>query len=120
LLTLLIGAVVRIVIVAFIVLTENLGARMYPAEGHAWRRFVVPVLGALITGYLLKQYFLNARGSGIPQTKTALFIHEAVIRFCRVGDKFACSSVSLASGIALGREGPSLQVGAGIVSTLGR
>jgi CIC family chloride channel protein len=34
--------------------------------------------------------------------------------------KFGCSSVSLASGTALGREGPSVQVGAGIASTLGR
>jgi chloride channel protein, CIC family len=119
-LTLLIGATVGLVIVAFIVLTENLGARMYPAGGHAWRRIVVPVLGALITGYLLKRYFPNARGSGIPQTKTALFLHEGVIRLRTVLGKFGCSSVSLASGIALGREGPSVQVGAGIASTLGR
>jgi chloride channel protein, CIC family len=119
-LTLLIGATVGLVIVAFIVLTENLGARMYPAGGHAWRRIVVPVLGALITGYLLKRYFPNARGSGIPQTKTALFLHEGVIRLRTVLGKFGCSSVSLASGIALGREGPSVQIGAGIASVLGR
>ena len=119
-LTLLIGATVGLVIVAFIVLTENLGSRMYPEGGAAWRRIVVPVLGALITGYLLKRYFPNARGSGIPQTKTALFLHEGVIRLRTVLGKFGCSSVSLASGIALGREGPSVQVGAGIASTLGR
>jgi chloride channel protein, CIC family len=119
-LTLLIGATVGLVIVAFIVLTENLGSRMYPEGGSAWRRIVVPVLGALITGYLLKRYFPNARGSGIPQTKTALFLHEGVIRLRTVLGKFGCSSVSLASGIALGREGPSVQVGAGIASMLGR
>jgi chloride channel protein, CIC family len=119
-LTLLIGATVGLVIVAFIVLTENLGSRLYPAGGAAWRRIVVPVLGALITGYLLKRYFPNARGSGIPQTKTALFIHEGVIRLRTVLGKFGCSSLSLASGIALGREGPSVQVGAGIASMLGR
>jgi chloride channel protein, CIC family len=119
-LTLLIGATVGLVIVAFIVLTENLGSRMYPGGGAAWRRIVVPVLGALITGYLLKRYFPNARGSGIPQTKTALFLHEGVIRLRTVLGKFGCSSVSLASGIALGREGPSVQVGAGIASVLGR
>jgi chloride channel protein, CIC family len=119
-LTLLIGATVGLVIVAFIVLTENLGSRMYPEGGAAWRRIVVPVLGALITGYLLKRYFPNARGSGIPQTKTALFLHEGVIRLRTILGKFGCSSVSLASGIALGREGPSVQVGAGIASTLGR
>jgi chloride channel protein, CIC family len=119
-LTLIIGATVGLVIVAFIVLTENLGARMYPAGGAAWRRVLVPIAGALVTGYLLKRYFPNARGSGIPQTKTALFLQDGVIRFRTVLGKFGCSSVSLASGIALGREGPSVQVGAGIASILGR
>jgi CIC family chloride channel protein len=49
-----------------------------------------------------------------------LFIRDGVIRFRTVLGKFACSSVSLATGIALGREGPSVQVGAGIASSLGR
>ena len=75
-LTLIIGAVVGLVVVAFILLTENLGARMYPAGGAAWRRLVIPVAGSLITGFLLYRYFPNARGSGIPQTKTALFIRD--------------------------------------------
>ena len=119
-LTLLIGAIVGLVVVAFIVLTENLGSRMYPAGGSAWRRVVIPTLGALITGFLLYRYFPNARGSGIPQTKTALFLRGGVIYFRTAVGKFFCSAVSLASGIALGREGPSVQVGAGIASTLGR
>lgn len=72
-LTLIIGAIVRPVIVALILLTENLGARMYPAGGAAWRRIVVPVIGSLVTGYLLVRYFPDARGSGIPQTIIAFF-----------------------------------------------
>jgi chloride channel protein, CIC family len=119
-LTLIIGAIVGLVVVAFILVTENLGARMYPAGGAAWRRLVLPVAGALITGFLLQRYFPDARGSGIPQTKTALFIRDGVIKFRTAFGKFFCSSVSLASGIALGREGPSVQVAAGIASTLGR
>ncbi|HZS49416.1 MAG TPA: chloride channel protein [Bryobacterales bacterium] len=119
-LTLVIGAVVGLVVVAFIWLTENLGARMYPAGGAAWRRVFVPTAGSLIAGFLLDRYFPNARGSGIPQTKAALFLRDGYIRFRTVLGKFACSSLSLASGIALGREGPSVQVGAGIASVLGR
>src|SRR5690349_25154456 len=80
-LTLIIGAVVGMVVVAFILLTENLGARMYPAGGAAWRRLLIPVAGSLATGFLLQRYFPNARGSGIPQTKTALFIRDGVILF---------------------------------------
>ncbi len=120
LLTLIIGAVVGLLVVAFILLTENLGARMYPAGGAAWRRVLIPIFGALVTGVLIYRYFPNARGSGIPQTKTALFLEGGAIRLRTVIGKFVCSSVSLASGIALGREGPAVQVGAGIASTLGR
>jgi len=119
-LTVIIGAVVGLTVVTFILLTENLGARLYPAGGSAWRRVLVPVTGALITGFLLFRYFPDARGSGIPQTKIALFIHEGYISFRTVIGKFGLCSASLASGIALGREGPSVQVGAGLASVLGR
>jgi CIC family chloride channel protein len=120
LLTLVIGAVVGLVVVAFIVLTGNLGARMYPPGGSPWRRLLVPAAGSLVTGYLLSRYFPNARGSGIPQTKAALFAREGQIKLRTVLGKFFCCSTSLASGIALGREGPSVQVGAGIASVLAR
>ena len=51
-LTLLIGALVSMVVVAFILLTERFGARLYPAGGSAWRRLFVPVAGSAIMGYL--------------------------------------------------------------------
>jgi len=120
LLTLIIGAIVGLVVVAFIYVTENLGARMYPPGGAPWRRLVLPVIGALTTGVLLSRYFPNARGSGIPQTKAALFLRDGYISLRTVVGKFCLSSLSLATGIALGREGPSVQVGAGIASVLGR
>ena len=120
LLTLIIGALVGLVVAAFIYVTEDLGARMYPAGGAAWRRVLIPTGGALITGYLLSRFFPNARGSGIPQTKAALFLRDGYITLRTVLGKFSCCSASLASGIALGREGPSVQVGAGIASVLGR
>ena len=120
LLTLIIGAIVGLVVVAFILVTENLGSRLYPGSAAAWRRLVIPVAGALGTGILLARYFPNARGSGIPQAKTALFVRDGFISMRTVIGKFTMSAVSLASGIALGREGPSVQVSAGIASVLGR
>ena len=119
-LSLIIGAVVGLVIVGFILVTGRLGAHLYPAGGLGWRRALLPVLGALVTGFLLYRYFPDARGSGIPQTKAALYIHEGRITLRTVVGKFLCCSTSLASGIALGREGPSVQIGAGIASVLGR
>jgi chloride channel protein, CIC family len=120
LLTLLIGALTGLAVVAFIVLTERLGMRLYPPGGAAWRRVLMPVGGSLAMGYLLYRYFPNARGSGVPQTKAALFAHDGYISLRTVLGKFGCTAATLASGIPLGREGPSVQVGAGIASVLGR
>jgi chloride channel protein, CIC family len=119
-LTLLIGAVVGLVVVAFIVSTEWLSGWLLAPGSASWRRIAVPAAGALVSGILLARYFPNARGSGIPQTKTALFLERGYIRLTTVVGKFVCAAISLGSGIALGREGPTVQVGAGIASTLGR
>ena len=119
-LTILIGALAGLAVVAFIVLTERLGMRLYPVGSAAWRRVLIPVGGSLAMGYLLYRYFPNARGSGVPQTKAALFAREGFISLRTVLGKFGCTAATLASGIPLGREGPSVQVGAGIASVLGR
>ncbi len=120
LLTLLIGALVGLTVVAFIVLTERFGARIDATGAAAWRRLVVPIVGSLSMGFLLYKYFPDARGSGVPQTKAALFARGGRISLRTVFGKFFCTSATLASGIPLGREGPSVQVGAGIASVLGR
>src|SRR5580658_2229961 len=119
-LALIIGALTGMAVVAFILLTERLGMRLYPVGGAPWRRLLFPVVGSLGIGYLLSRYFPNARGSGVPQTKAALFANEGRITLRTVFGKFFCTSATLASGIPLGREGPSVQVGAGIGSVLGR
>src|SRR5467141_1146948 len=119
-LTLLIGALVGMVVVAFILLTERFGARLYPAGGAAWRRLLVPVAGSAVMGYLLYRFFPDARGSGVPQTKAALYARGGRISLGTVFGKFFCTFATLTSGIPLGREGPAVQVGAGIASVLGR
>ena len=119
-LSMVIGALTGLAVVAFILLTERAGTRLYPVAGAPWRRLLFPVVGSLGIGYLLYRFFPNARGSGVPQTKAALFAREGRITLRTVLGKFFCTSVTLASGIPLGREGPSVQVGAGIGSVLGR
>ena len=119
-LSLVIGALTGLAVVAFILLTERTGMRLYPVGGARWRRLLFPVAGSLSVGYLLFRYFPDARGSGVPQTKVALYAREGRITLRTVLGKFFCTSATLASGIPLGREGPSVQVGAGIASVLGR
>ena len=119
-LALVIGALTGLAVVAFILLTERAGMRLYPVGGDRWRRLLLPVGGSLGIGYLLYRYFPDARGSGVPQTKAALYARGGRITMRTVIGKFFCTSATLASGIPLGREGPSVQVGAGIASVIGR
>jgi len=119
-LALIIGVLTALAVVAFILVSERLGMRLYPAASAPWRRVLIPIVGSLGTGYLLYRYFPDARGSGVPQTKAALFARDGVIPARTVLGKFVCTSATLASGMPLGREGPSVQVGAGIASWLGR
>ena len=120
LLTLVIGVLTGLAVVAFILLTERLGMRLYPVSSPPWRRVLIPIAGSLGMGYLLYRYFPDARGSGVPQTKAALYARGGVITLGTVLGKFFCTAATLASGIPLGREGPSVQVGGGIASVLGR
>src|SRR5579859_2372423 len=120
-LTLVIGALVGATVVAFILLTQRFGARIYAGhQGSPWPRLLIPFAGSLSMGYHLFRFFPDARGSGVHQTKAALYAREGRISFGTVFGKFFCTSVTLASGIPLGREGPAVQVGAGIASVLGR
>ncbi len=118
-LAVMIGVLTGLAVVGFILITERLGSRLYPVGGAAWRRLVVPTLGALASGWLLSKYFPEARGSGIPQTRSAMELRGGRISLRTVLGRFFVSSASLATGIALGREGPSVQIGAGIGSVLG-
>jgi CIC family chloride channel protein len=118
LLALVISAVVGLVVVAFVAVTERMGRVLLTTGGV--QRFLSPVVGSLVAGWLLFKYFPDARGSGIPQTRVALVLQKGVIRVRTIVGKFICSSISLGSGVALGREGPSVHIGAGIASVAGR
>ena len=83
-------------------------------------RLIAPALGAIVAALLVKYLFPAARGSGVNQTKAALYISDGVVPFSTVAGKFLACSISIGSGNSLGPEDPSLQMGAGIASLLGR
>ena len=118
LLTIVIGVLTGLAVVALILLTELLDMRLYPVGSAAWRRMLIPILRSLGMGYLLFRYFPDARGSGVPQTKAALFARGGKITAETVIGKFFCSH-SCQRHPARKRR-PSVQVGGGIATMLGR
>ena len=94
-----------------------LGSSMHPS----WPRVVlVPALTGLVIAFLAIRFFPKARGSGINQTKGALYIYDGYISPETVAGKFLLSALAIGSGQSLGPEDPSLQIGAGLASALGR
>jgi chloride channel protein, CIC family len=87
---------------------------------HSWRLFAVPSLAGLVVAVLVLHVFPNIRGSGVNQTKAALYIFNGFIPFRTAIGKFICAAIAIGSGQSLGPEDPSLQIGAGIASALGR
>jgi len=89
--------------------------------GIPWiKRLIMPVVGGLIVGPLI--YFLarEAKGHGVPEVMIAVITRSSVIRPVVVVVKALASAVSISSGGSVGREGPIVQIGAAIASTLGQ
>ncbi len=86
-----------------------------------WPRvFLGPLAGGILVAVLLLRAFPLARGSGVNQTKAAVYISDGYIPFRTVIGKFLTCALAIGSGQSLGPEDPSLQMGAGIASALGR
>src|SRR3954454_9734557 len=117
-----VGAIiVAVVAIAFAKAADWAGAEfLHIIAGHPWLPFVIAPTGLTIA-FLLTQYvFPGAQGSGIPQTIAVLHMHDqaAVDRILslRVAvGKVLLTLLGLASGASIGREGPTVQVGASIM-----
>ena len=84
------------------------------------RLLIVPCLAGLAIAIYVKKFAPDLRGSGVNQTKTAVYISDGDIPFHTVYGKFFCSALAIGAGHSLGPEDPSLQIGAGIASVIGR
>lgn len=84
------------------------------------RILLAPSLTGLVVAAIVILFFPRVRGSGVNQTKAALYIYDGYIPFRTAIGKFICSALAIGSGQSLGPEDPSLQMGAAIASILGR
>jgi len=91
------------------------GATLAPA-----RMLLAPTLAGLVIAVLVIHVFPRARGSGVNQTKAALYIYNGYIPFRTAIGKFITAALAIGSGHSLGPEDPSLQIGASLASVLGR
>jgi len=83
-------------------------------------RIVIPALGGLVIGPIV--YFLarEAKGHGVPEVMEAVALRSGVIRKRIVFIKTVVSGVCIATGGSVGREGPIVQIGSALGSTIGQ
>ena len=89
-------------------------------HAHTLRLLIVPTLVSLLVSVLVIHVFPLVRGSGVNQTKAALYIYNGYIPFRTAIGKFITAALAIGAGHSLGPEDPSLQIGAAIASGLGR
>ncbi|GEO83017.1 chloride channel protein [Pararhodospirillum oryzae] len=79
---------------------------------------LVPVIGGLIVVWLVRTFAPEARGHGVPEVIDAIFFKQGVIRPVVAVVKSLASALSIGTGASVGREGPIIQIGAALGSSL--
>ncbi|WP_263358255.1 chloride channel protein [Acidicapsa ligni] len=117
-----IGILTGLLVVCFRISIEWLRLTLLGKDLHGgdWRLLAVPTGAGLVIALLVRFVFPGARGSGLNQTKAAMYIHDGYISLRTMFGKLICTALALGGGFALGPEDPSLQIGAAIASTVSR
>ena len=97
---------------------------LFLTAGRIWPAFIIAPVGLTLSFLLTQRVFPGAQGSGIPQTIAALHLRDQRLVGRILSPRIAVGKVlltllGLASGASIGREGPTVQVGASIMHALG-
>ena len=90
------------------------------ASPWGWLVIFVPVIGGLVVTFLVTNFAPEAKGHGVPEVMDAIFYRQGIIRPQVALVKSLASASSIGTGGSVGREGPIIQIGASIGSTLGQ
>jgi CIC family chloride channel protein len=121
-LSIFIGIISGLLVVAFRVAIEWIKILTLGSAPHAgqYRLLIAPLVAGLVVAALVQWFFPAARGSGVNQTKAALYVYNGYISFKTVIGKFITAALAIGAGHSLGPEDPSLQIGAGVASMIAR
>jgi CIC family chloride channel protein len=81
---------------------------------------LVPVIGGLAVTWIVSNFAPEAKGHGVPEVMDAIYYQQGVIRPVVAVVKSIASAIAIGTGAAVGREGPIIQIGAALGSTLGQ
>jgi CIC family chloride channel protein len=81
---------------------------------------LIPMVGGLLVGPIVFRFAREARGHGVPEVMDAVARHGGVIRPRVAAAKAIASAICIGSGGSAGREGPIVQIGSALGSTIGQ
>ncbi|NOY89099.1 MAG: chloride channel protein [FCB group bacterium] len=96
-------------------LTETIKTR-----GFDWWLLAIPMIGGLFVGPIVFKFAIEAKGHGVPEVMNAVARLGGIIRPRVAAAKAVASAICIGSGGSAGREGPIVQIGAAIGSTIGQ
>ena len=118
--TIVVGVLAGLSAVLFSLAIEFTSRTLFGLSPSWARLLLVPPLVSLATGVLLAKWFPDVRGSGVPQTEAAYHLSGGLIHPRVPLGKFLIGVLCVGSGHSMGREGPSVQIGAGLASGVGQ
>jgi CIC family chloride channel protein len=114
------AAVFFIRLIEFIQLLLYGGAeKILPVLGRLWI-ILIPVIGGLMVGPIIAKFAVEAKGHGVPEVMQALILRGGRIRPRVAVAKIVASGLCIGSGGSAGREGPIVQVGSALGSSIGQ
>ncbi|NNL65209.1 MAG: chloride channel protein, partial [Myxococcales bacterium] len=91
------------------------------ARALSWQwKIAIPALGGLVVGPLIHFFAREAKGHGVPEVMVAVALRGGVIRKRVATVKTLASAISIGAGGSVGREGPIVQIGSPLGSTIGQ
>lgn len=115
-----IGAVLFIRLIEFVQKIFFEGSEL--ALGSLGRGLIllIPIFGGLLAGPIIAFFASEAKGHGVPEVMQAIALRGGRIRPRVVVAKILASALCIGSGGSAGREGPIVQVGAALGSSIGQ
>lgn len=96
------------------------GGKVFFSFMGDWWIIMVPALAGLVVGPLTYFFAREAKGHGVPEVMEAVALKRGRMRMRVIFIKAIASASSIGAGASVGREGPIVQMGAGIGSVLAR
>lgn len=101
------------------ILTEGVGQALALGDLKWWLP-IIPMIGGLLVGPIVYKFASEAKGHGVPEVMNSVARLGGIIRPRVAAAKTVASAICIGSGGSAGREGPIVQIGSAIGSTIGQ